>query len=77
MATSTATPSNPPTNPPSSIPETCKVVTAVTIAKSLLAEITKDLETLNYKPKLVGLLANEDEHAHTYAEYSAKTCREK
>ncbi|KUJ11083.1 NAD(P)-binding protein [Mollisia scopiformis] len=65
-----------PSNPTSSIPDTCKVVSAVTIAKSLLAEVAKDLQLLEYKPKLVGLLANEDEHAKTYAEYSAKTCKE-
>lgn len=61
-----------------STPESqCKVVTAPTIAKSLLAEVAKDLGLLDYKPKLVGILANEDEHAKTYAEYSAKTCKEK
>jgi methylenetetrahydrofolate dehydrogenase (NAD+) len=64
-------------NNPSAVPDTCKVVSAVTIAKSLLAEVAKDLKILKYKPKLVGLLANEDEHAKTYAEYSAKTCKEK
>ncbi|CZR54115.1 related to methylenetetrahydrofolate dehydrogenase (NAD+) [Phialocephala subalpina] len=62
---------------PNGTPESqCKVVTAPTIAKSLLAEVAKDLALLEYKPKLVGILANEDEHAKTYAEYSAKTCKE-
>lgn len=59
------------------VPSSCKVVSAVTIAKSLLAEVGTDLLHLKYKPKLVGLLANDDIHAKTYAEMSAKTCREK
>lgn len=65
-------------NPPTSTPNTsCKVVSAVTIAKSLLAEVTKDRQELGYTPKLVGFLANEDEHARAYAEYSERTCKDK
>jgi hypothetical protein len=56
---------------------TCKVVLAGTIAKGLLAEVADGLSKLNDKPKLVGLLANSDPAAQMYADWSAKTCREK
>lgn len=59
------------------VPATCKVVLAATIAKGLLAEVAEGLSTLNEKPKLVGLLANEDPAAQMYADWSAKTCIEK
>ena len=60
-----------------SVPATCKVVLAGTIAKALLGEVAEGLSQLNEKPQLVGLLANEDPAAQMYADWSAKTCREK
>lgn len=60
-----------------SVPATCKVVLAGTIAKGLLAEVADGLSKLNEKPKLVGLLANDDPAAQMYADWSAKTCIEK
>jgi methylenetetrahydrofolate dehydrogenase (NAD+) len=59
------------------VPATCKVVLAGTIAKGLLAEVAEGLAKLNEKPKLVGLLANNDPAAQMYADWSAKTCIEK
>lgn len=59
------------------IPPTCKVVLAGGIAKSLLAEVQNDLKQLNTKPKIVGLLANNDPAAKMYADWSVKTCVEK
>ena len=60
-----------------SVPATCKVVLANSIAKKLLAEVAEGLSKLDEKPKLVGLLANEDPAAQMYADWSAKTCIEK
>jgi methylenetetrahydrofolate dehydrogenase (NAD+) len=59
------------------VPATCKVILAGTIAKALLAEVADGLAKLNDKPKLVGLLANDDPAAQMYADWSAKTCIEK
>ena len=59
------------------IPPTCKVVLAGGIAKSLLAEVQNDLKQLSTKPKIVGLLANDDPAAKMYADWSSKTCVEK
>lgn len=62
------------------VPKTCKVVTAETIAKGLLADVKQDLlklqETRSTPPTLVAFLANDDPAARTYAEYSKKTCEE-
>jgi methylenetetrahydrofolate dehydrogenase (NAD+) len=58
-------------------PPTCKVILAQTIAKPLLQEVTAGLAQLGRRPLLVGFLANDDPAAKAYAEYSAKTCREK
>jgi methylenetetrahydrofolate dehydrogenase (NAD+) len=54
-----------------------KVVLAKTIAEGLLKEVAEGLSKLDFKPKLVGFLANDDPAARTYADYSAKTCVEK
>ena len=54
-----------------------KVILAQTIAKDLLAEVASGLEELEFKPKLVGFLANDDMGAKVYAEFSAKTCVQK
>jgi len=55
----------------------CKVFLAGTIAKGLLGEVADGLSKLDFKPKLVGFLANNDPAAKMYADWSAKTCREK
>lgn len=54
-----------------------KVILAGTIAKGLLAEVAEGLSKLDFKPKLVGFLANDDPAAKVYAEYSERTCVEK
>lgn len=59
------------------VPATCKVILANGIAAKMLAEVQTDLTKLDIKPKLVGFLANEDPAAQMYADWSAKTCREK
>jgi methylenetetrahydrofolate dehydrogenase (NAD+) len=58
-------------------PKPGKVVLAGTIAKGLLAEVALGLSHLEFKPKLVGFLANEDPAAKVYADFSAKTCIQK
>jgi len=55
----------------------CKVVLAGTIAKSLLAEVAAGLKTLDRTPRLHGFLANKDPAGQMYADWTAKTCREK
>lgn len=55
----------------------CKVVLANSIAAKLLAEVQESLKTIDHTPALVGFLANDDPAAVQYAEYSAKTCKEK
>ncbi|TGO12455.1 hypothetical protein BTUL_0088g00320 [Botrytis tulipae] len=60
----------------SPVPATCKVILAQGIAKKLLGEVATDLEKLTFKPKLVGLLANEDPAAQQYADWSMATCIE-
>lgn len=59
------------------VPPTCKVVLAGSIAKGLLEEVKVGLSALESKPLLVGFLANDDPAALMYADWSAKTCREK
>ncbi len=58
-------------------PATCKVVLAQTIAKGLLEEVSEGLSKLDFKPRLVGFLANGDPAGRQYADYSSKTCIEK
>lgn len=56
----------------------CKVVLAGTIAKSLLAEVKAGLAALNGRqPHLLGVLANNDDAAKVYADWTQKTCEEK
>lgn len=55
----------------------CKVILAATVAKSLQAEVTEGLSELEKAPSLVGFLANNDPGARLYADWTAKTCREK
>jgi methylenetetrahydrofolate dehydrogenase (NAD+) len=59
------------------VPATCKVILAQGIAKGLLAEVKEGLQKLSIKPKLVGLLANDDPAAKMYADWSMATCIEK
>lgn len=55
----------------------CKVVLANSIAKSLLTEVTADIKSLARSPRLHGFLANKDPAARMYADWTAKTCKEK
>lgn len=66
------------TAPPTPAPASnCKVVLAGTIANKLMEEVRRDVAKLDKKPLLVGFLANEDPAAKMYADWTAKTCREK
>lgn len=59
-------------------PKTCKVILADTIAKRLLQEVKDTLVSIgNGKPTLAAFLANNDEAAVKYAEFTQKTCQEK
>lgn len=58
-------------------PASCKVLLANSIAKNLLAEVQHGLQQLNRPPHLLGVLANADPAAKLYADWTAKTCREK
>jgi len=58
-------------------PASCKVVLAQTVAKSLLTEVHANLKKLGRSPLLVGFLANTDPAARMYADWTAKTCKEK
>lgn len=55
----------------------CKVVLANSIAKNLLSEVTADIKSLARSPRLHGFLANKDPAARMYADWTAKTCKEK
>ena len=55
----------------------CKVILAQSIAKSLLSEVQENLRKLGRSPLLVGFLANSDPAARMYADWTAKTCKEK
>ncbi|KAF4594466.1 Methylenetetrahydrofolate dehydrogenase [Ophiocordyceps camponoti-floridani] len=60
--------------------KTCKVITAETMAKGLLAEVQETLAKIQgpdgTRPTLVAFLANDDSAAAQYAEWSKKTCEE-
>jgi methylenetetrahydrofolate dehydrogenase (NAD+) len=58
-------------------PASCKVLLANSIAKSLLVEVQHGLQHLNRPPHLLGVLANADPAAKLYADWTAKTCKEK
>ena len=55
----------------------CKVVLAGSIAKKLLAEVKDGLQNLDQPPRLYGFLANQDPAALMYADWTARTCKEK
>ena len=63
------------------VPKTCKVITAETIARSLLQEVSQSLQQFRERggaePCLAAFLANDDPAAAKYAEWSRKTCEEK
>ena len=58
-------------------PSSCKVVLAGSIAKSLLTEVREGIVRLDRPLRLHGFLANRDPAAKMYAEWTAKTCRDK
>lgn len=59
-------------------PSSCKVILAGSIAKGLLAEVKAGLAALGGKqPHLLGILANNDDSAKVYADWTQKTCEEK
>ncbi|AOW29216.1 methylenetetrahydrofolate dehydrogenase (NAD+) [Candida albicans P57072] len=51
-----------------------RTILASTIAKPFQEEVTKAVKQLNFTPKLVGLLSNEDPAAKMYANWTGKTC---
>lgn len=51
-----------------------RTILASTIAKEFTDEITSQLKELEFKPKLVGFLANDDPAAQMYANWTGKTC---
>ena len=55
----------------------CKVVLPVAVAKPLLAEVAEGLSQLGRTPLLVGFLANDDPAARMYADWTARTCKDK
>jgi methylenetetrahydrofolate dehydrogenase (NAD+) len=57
----------------SALQKACKVIPASKIAKAYIQEITDTTSKLNRKPKLVGLLANDDPAAMMYATWTGKT----
>lgn len=55
----------------------CRVVSAGSIAKDILEDISQSLEDIDRIPKLIGFLANVDPGARLYAEWTGKTCIKK
>ncbi|KAK6459398.1 tetrahydrofolate dehydrogenase/cyclohydrolase [Scheffersomyces xylosifermentans] len=51
-----------------------RTILASTIAKPYIEEITAGLQKLDFQPKLVGFLANDDPAAKMYANWTGKTC---
>lgn len=51
-----------------------RTILASTIAKQYIDEITSQVKALEFKPKLVGFLANDDPAAQMYANWTGKTC---
>ncbi|KAI9098719.1 hypothetical protein DFS34DRAFT_618695 [Phlyctochytrium arcticum] len=54
----------------------CKVVKVSEIAAPFIKELKDQIEKLEVKPLLVAFLANDDQAAKKYAEWTAKTCAE-
>ncbi|CAG7984049.1 unnamed protein product [Penicillium nalgiovense] len=57
-------------------PSSCKVMLSKNVANHLLSEVHEGLKTLEKSPHLVGLLANNDPAALTYAQMTQKTCED-
>jgi hypothetical protein len=55
----------------------CKVLLAGTLSKKFLSEVQEGVQKLQRAPLLVGFLSSTDPPARTYAEWTAKTAREK
>lgn len=53
------------------------MVSAGSIAKDILEDISQSLEDIDRIPKLIGFLANVDPGARLYAEWTGKTCIKK
>lgn len=53
-----------------------RTILASTIAKTYIEEIEAGINALNFRPKIVGFLANEDPAARMYADWTGKTSRE-
>jgi methylenetetrahydrofolate dehydrogenase (NAD+) len=53
------------------------VVLAGAIAKALLSEVSDGIKALERAPRLHGFLANSDPAARMYADWTAKTCKDK
>ncbi|ODQ64282.1 NAD(P)-binding protein [Nadsonia fulvescens var. elongata DSM 6958] len=51
----------------------CHTLLASTIAKSYIDEIQRGVKELGRKPRIVGLLANDDPAAQMYADWTSKT----
>lgn len=51
-----------------------RTILASTIAKQYTEEITSGVAALDFRPKLVGFLANDDPAGHMYASWTGKTC---
>ena len=51
-----------------------RTLLASTIAKPYTEEVVSGVQKLLFKPKLVGLLANDDPAAQMYALWTGKTC---
>jgi len=58
-------------------PSSCKIVLAGSIAKKLLEEVREGIVKFDSPPRLHGFLANRDPAAKMYADWTAKTCRDK
>lgn len=57
----------------SSLQKACKIIPASKIAKAYIQEVIDVTSKLNRRPKLVGLLANDDPAAMMYATWTGKT----
>lgn len=53
-----------------------RTILASTIAKLYTEEVADQVKQLDFKPKIVGLLGNNDPAAKMYAEWTSKTCKE-
>ncbi|KAL7662535.1 Methylenetetrahydrofolate dehydrogenase [[Candida] zeylanoides] len=53
-----------------------RTILASTVAKSYIEEVSAQVAQLDFQPKLVGLLANDDPAAAMYAAWTAKTCEQ-